>query len=96
MTIADDMVQVTLDIPKDLYERVARAAEGERRKLEDLLGALVLEGLEAHTSVREVFERVSEQYRGRLAREGKLDQSADEVVDELRQVREQTARELYP
>jgi len=46
--------------------------------------------------VRELFERVSREYRARLAREGKLDQSPDEVLQELRDVREQIAREFYP
>ena len=89
-------VQVTLNLPKDIYERVARAVVEERRRLEDLLNALVAEGLDAHATVRELFECVSEQYRARLTGEGKLDQSADGVLQELRTLREQIVRELYP
>ena len=96
MTSADQTVQVTLSLPKDIYERVARTAVEERRQLEDLLNALVAEGLDAHATVRELFERVSEQYRARLTREGKLNQSADGVLQELRTLREQIVRELYP
>ena len=96
MSSAERTVQVTLSLPKDIYERVARTAVEERRQVEDLLNALVAEGLDAHSSVRELFERVSEQYRTRLTREGKLDQSADGVLQELRALREQIARELYP
>jgi len=96
MSGTDQIVQVTLRLPKDLYERAAQAATEEKRQLEDLLSALVAEGLDAHTTVRELFERVSEQYRARLAREGKLNQSADDVLQELRTLREQIARELYP
>ena len=96
MSGTDQIVQVTLLLPKDLYERAAQAAAKEQRQLEDLLSALVAEGLDTHTTVRELFERISEQYRTRLAREGKLNQSADDVLQELRTLREQIARELYP
>ncbi len=96
MSSSEQTVQVTLSLPKDIYERVARTAVGERRQLEDLLNALVAEGLDAHATVRELFDLVSEQYRARLTREGKLDQSADGVLQELRTLREQIVRELYP
>ena len=96
MSSAERTVQVTLCLPKEIYDRVARTAVEERRQLEDLLNALVAEGLDAHSSVRELFERVSKQYRTRLTHEGKLDQSADGVLQELRVLREQIARELYP
>jgi hypothetical protein len=95
MSSAERTVQVTLSLPKDIYERVARTAVEERRRLEDLLSALVAEGLDAHATVRELFERVSEQYRARLTGEGKLDQSADGVLQELRTLRKQIVRELY-
>lgn len=96
MSIADRTVQVTLRLPKDLYERAAQAAASEQQRLEDLLSILVAEGLDAHNTVRELFERISEQYRARLAREGKLQQSPDDVLQELRTLREQIAREFYP
>jgi len=96
MSSTDQTVDVMLRLPKDVYERAALTAAGERRQLEDLLSALVAEGLDSHASVRELFDRVSEQYRARLASEGKLAQSGDDVLRELRALREQIARELYP
>ena len=89
-------VQVTLRLPKDMYERVAQAACMEQRQIEDLLGTLIAEGLEAHATIRELLEHVSEDYRTRLARDGKLQQSSDDVLQGLRDLREQIARELYP
>jgi hypothetical protein len=89
-------VQVTLRLPKDMYERVTQAALVEQQQVEDLLRTLIAEGLEAHTTVRELLEHVSEDYRARLVREGKLHQSSDDVLHELRDLREQIARELYP
>lgn len=96
MSNTDQTVQVTLLLPKDIYERAAQAASKEQRQIDDILSTLIAEGLDAHASVRELFERVSEQYRARLAREGKLHQSSDDVLQELRTLREQIARELYP
>ena len=87
-------VQVTLRLPKDMYERVTQAALIEQQQVEDLLRTLIAEGLEAHTTLRELLEHVSEDYRARLACEGKLQQSSDNVLQELRSLREQIAREL--
>ena len=89
-------VQVTLRLPKAMYERVTQAAGVEQRPVEDLLCAFVAEGIEAHTTLRDLWEHVSESYRARLAHEGKLGQSADDVLQELRDLREQITRELYP
>jgi hypothetical protein len=87
---------VTLQLPKDVYERVSQTASLERRAFEDMLSTLVGEGLDVHASVRELFEGVSAQYRARLIRESKSGQSSDEVLQELRGLREQVAHELYP
>ena len=96
MSSMSQTVQVTLRLPKDMYERVTQAALIEQQQVEDLLRTLIAEGLEAHTTVRELLEHVSEDYRARLAREGKLHQSSDDVRQELGDLREQIARELYP
>jgi hypothetical protein len=79
-----------------MYERVTQAAFMEQQQVEDLLRTLIAEGLEAHTTIRALLEHVSEDYRARLAREGKLSQSSDDVLQELRDLREQITRELYP
>ena len=96
MSSIDQTVQVTLRLPKDIYERVRQAALMEQRQVEELLGTWITEGLEAHTTIRELLEHVSEDYRARLEREGKLQQSSDDVLQELRDLREQIARALYP
>ena len=96
MSSIGQTVHVTLQLPKDMYERITQAALMEQRQVEDLLRTLIAEGLEAHTTIRELLEHVSEDYRARLARAGKLHQSSDDVLQELRDLREQIARELYP
>jgi hypothetical protein len=96
MSRIDHTVPVTLRLPQDIYDRVAQAALMEQRPVEDLLSTLIAEGLEGHATIRDLLEQVSEHYRARLAREGKLDQSPDAVLQELRDLREQIARALYP
>ena len=96
MSNTGQTVQVTVQLSKDIYERITQAAIMEQRQVEDLLGTLIAEGLEAHMTIRELLEHVSEDYRARLACEGKLYQSSDDVLQELRDLREQIARDLYP
>ncbi len=96
MSSIGQTVQVTLRLSQDMYERITQAARIEQRQVEDLLHTLIAEGLEAHTTIRELLEHVSEDYRARLAREGKLQQSSDDVLRDLRDLREQIARALYP
>ena len=96
MSISEQTVPVTLLLPKELYERVVRAAAYEQRRLEDLLSALVAEGLDTHATAREVLEQVAAHYRARLAHEGRPHPSSGEVLQDLRKLREQIAHDLYP
>jgi hypothetical protein len=96
MKRSDQNVTVTLTLPAEVYERAEQAAIDEQRQLEDMLSELVAEGLDTHKSVRDVLEQVSTQYRMRLASAGKLEQSPEDVMQDLRVLREQIASELYP
>ena len=96
MSRSDQTVQVTVRLSKDSYEQVKQAAHAEKCPVEDLLGRLIAQGLEAHMTPRDIWDRVSQDYRARLARSGKLSQSAETVRQELRTLREQIARDLYP
>ena len=89
-------VTVTVQLPQDVYERIFQTATHEHQPFEDMLSSLVNDGLRVHLTLRELLEQVSAQYRARLIRERKSAQSADEVLHELRQLREQVADELYP
>ena len=67
----------------------------EHRPVEDMLNGLIVEGLESQSSTREILERLSRDYRARLAQEGKLSQSAEAVRQELDALRERIASGLY-
>ena len=90
------MVEVTLRLSKDSMSRYNKPRRMEHRPVEDLLDSLIVEGLDSHAGTREILEQVSLDYRARLAREGKLSQSANVVRQELSDLREQIARDLYP
>ena len=96
MSANKQTVTVTLPLSHDVYDLVSQAAASEQRSFEDLLSRLVIEGLDARASTREILERVSGQYRARVNGEDKSQESSDEVLQELRELREQIARELYP
>jgi hypothetical protein len=96
MSATDKPVHVTVTLPKGIFERAKQAANEEQRPVAELLSALIAESLEAQASVRTLMERVAASYQARLAVEGKLSQPSDAVLDELRDLREQLARELYP
>jgi hypothetical protein len=96
MSTTDETVHVTLTLPREIYERVVREAADAHRQLDEILSALVAAGLEARAPVRELLEQVSTRYRARLAREERLQHTPDEVMQELREIREQIASELYP
>ncbi len=95
MSRSNQTVQVTVRLSKDRYERVRLTAQEEHRPVEDVLDGLIVEGLESRTGTREMFERLSQDYRARLGREGRLSQSADAVRRELGALRERIASDLY-
>jgi len=95
MTETNPVVQVTLLLPQKTYERVAQVALTTKKQPEDLLSSLVAEGLDAHSSISEILERISVAYRHRLAQKGKLNQSSETTIQELRNIREQIVDELY-
>lgn len=95
MTQTDESVPVTLQLPKLLYQQASETADGEHREVEDFLCQLVVQALQNYDAYK-LWESVSEQYRERLTQENRLNQSPDEVLSELSQVREEIAHELYP
>ena len=97
MDTLDATVTVTLELPQTLYERVAEEAQREQRTPENVLENLVADRfIDAQARARAAWERASALYRARLEREGKLDQTPEEIFAELAAIREEIANELYP
>jgi len=89
-------LEVMLTISPEVYAQVQQVAAKEDRKLDEFLQALIVEGLDNHLSTRQIFEAIARSYQGRLQQEGKLGQTREEVLRDLRELREQVANELYP
>lgn len=96
MTTTEERVPVTVMLPRSLLDELNDRAREKHGTVESELESLVEKGLEADLSYRERFDRLSEMYRERLKREGKLDQTPEEILDELARIREQVANEMYP
>src|SRR5438046_2965285 len=96
MAAEADSVTIDVQVPQDEYQRIAAHARKEHRSVAQVIPALVDSELRRRERARELMEQVSLSYRQRLATEGKLDQTAEEVLEELRALREQIADELYP
>ena len=96
MAVVEDNASLTITLPQSLLEQVRNLAAKSNLTVERETEILVERGLQSQRTVREKFEQLSDVYRARLAREGKLDQSDEEVMDELHRMREQVANELYP
>lgn len=96
MAAQSDTVAVQVELARDEYERIEEQARREHRPVSDVIPRLVSSELQRRANARRMMEEVSASYRARLAAEGKLDQTPEEFLDELRALREQIADELYP
>jgi metal-responsive CopG/Arc/MetJ family transcriptional regulator len=94
MSVLEDRVSVTL--PRELVERVDELARKDNATREHELEALLDSGLRNRLDFRERMERLSEGYCARLAAEGRAEETAEQILAKLRELREQTAQELYP
>jgi hypothetical protein len=92
----EERIPVTLSLPKPVLDRVSALARHKHSTVELELQQLVENGILSSLSVRERLEALSDSYRERLSQEGRLNQSAEEVMEELRRIREQVADELHP
>lgn len=83
-------VTTTIEIPRELMERAEHTAEREQRSLKDLLPDLIQAGLDSHEDMRVLWERVSESYQNRVG-EAELSKPSEQVLEDLRDLRERLA-----
>src|SRR5438045_3528893 len=96
MASQSDSVTIELELPRAEYERVEAQARKEKRSVSQVIPLLLESELRRREKARRMLEEASESYREHLASEGKLDQSPEEVLAELRQLRDEVAHELFP
>ncbi len=96
MPVNTDSVTIEVRLRRDQYDQVEAQALKEHRALSEVIPDLLSAELRRRLKARRLFEQVSDSYRARLAAEGKLAQTPEEVLEELRVQRERIANELYP
>jgi hypothetical protein len=87
---------VRLTIPEPTYKRAEREAARRHRKVEDHLKWLLERAIETEDEPRRLLEQVGRSYRAQRARAGKTQQSAEDRLEKMREIRERVAGELYP
>src|SRR5437667_12068148 len=95
MVVVANPIDVNVRLPRETYEEVCQAASKEKRSVDDELAMLVESGLKAERSYQELFDELAKEYRARMHREGKSDQTKEEVLAELRALRQKVADEFY-
>jgi hypothetical protein len=96
MPTIEESESITLTLPRSLIIKLDELANSMRTTRDLEVQALIEDRIRREKEGREAFERLSEMYRGRMEREGKANQTSEEIMEELRQLREEVANELYP
>jgi hypothetical protein len=96
MPATEERVSITLTLPREVLDQVDCLAKQSKESVEKEFESLIESGLKSRLSAQERFDRLSDMYRARLAREGKLNQTSEEIMAELQEIREKVANEFYP
>jgi hypothetical protein len=94
MNTSSSTVHITLELPKEVYDQAIQIAGERHCPVEALLADIIDEGLQAHDA-EQLWGKMAEAYRDRLSQSGKLNQSTEEVLEDLAAIREQVANEFY-
>ena len=96
MAAPADSITINIELPREEYERVEAQARQEQLSVSQLIPGLVSSELRRREKARRLLTEASRSYRARLAKDGKLDQTPEEIFAELRLIREEVASELFP
>ena len=87
---------LTLQLPFDVVERIRESANESHRPVEREAQALLERGLSARERLRQSADRAYREYQEHLKRAGEAEPTAEELMDQMRRIREEVANELYP
>jgi hypothetical protein len=96
MESSTDSVSIVVELPSEDYARLAAHARDERATVSQIIPSLLSSALRRQKKAKDLFAQASRSYRTRLAKEGKLGQTLDEMMGDLREIREEVAEELFP
>ncbi len=91
-----DSVTIEVKLPRQEYERVEAQARREHSSAVEMISRLIDDGLLSRMTAREIMERVSVEYRARIAASGVPELTSAELLEKLRRDREAIVDELYP
>lgn len=92
----DETITVTVNLPKATFDRAEKLAIQRHKKLPQVLTDLVIEGVERRAILMKLWDEAKISYATRRAQEGKAQQSDEDVLTDLRDLRERIAGEKYP
>ncbi|SRR6266545_4427241 len=96
MPALDDRESITLTLPRSVLEQLDELASSRRSTRDLEVQSLIEDRLRRQAEGRKHFDRLSEMYCARMENEGKLNQTSEEIMEDLRRLRQEVANELYP
>lgn len=96
MPAIDEMECVTLQLPRDMVERLRQSAKESHRPVEREAQALIERGLTVRDRLKRSADRAHTAYQDHLTRTGNTEPTAEELMEQMRRIREEVADELYP
>jgi hypothetical protein len=96
MPVLEEQVPITLTVPRSVAERVGESARLAKRSIEEEAEALMERGLSTRESVRASADRAYQAFRDHLKRTGQKEPTADELMEQMRRIREDISNELDP
>ena len=91
-----DAITIELALPREQYERAESEARKQHRSIEEMIPELIEAGLRSHLSARELMEQLSEEYRSRLIATSEPELTPEQLLEKLRQDREDIVNARYP
>ena len=87
---------LTLTLPREVVSRIRKSARRSQRPVEREAQELLEHGLTAQERLMDSMDRARREYKEYLVRTGQSEPTADQLMEQMRRIREEVANELYP
>ena len=94
MPHTEECESITLSLPRSLVAQLDELASARSISRDQEVQTLIEDRLRRQSEGQSAFNRLSDMYRSRMARESKADQTDEEVMEDLRRIREEVANDL--
>ena len=96
MSVKDNPVQVSVQIPQSLFNMVSALATETNHTVDEEVSGLLQKGLRQRLSLKAHLEQVRTAHARELEANGKSMPTTNELWDQMNRIREEVANELYP